>query len=238
MEILLPDPITNRNRQNARLRYLRREAHVLIYHPGFNLHYWRRIIRTPDRVQRLGRRWKWSPEQIDLVTALLISRMACVFVDHMIHRMEQTGVISPTQGYPTQEWETQYRQFLRMFLRLDEIPDRRAIVKTMQRLHYYTLPPASLLSFRQRHWTRIDRCLAKVEPPAKGPLAFVQQHWNPRGRPLRAARRLCFIATLYADIQERLSQQQWMYSYSDCMLRVYDLIRAHPNILAALIQLS
>ena len=57
------------------------------------------------------------------------------------------------------------------------------------------------------------------------------------GKPAATARRICFSAALYADIQERLYRQQWMYAYSDCMLRLYDRIRQYPEVLAALIQL-
>ena len=51
------------------------------------------------------------------------------------------------------------------------------------------------------------------------------------------ARRICFTAAFYSDIQERLFHQQWMYAYSDCMLRLYDQIRKTPDVLAALIEL-
>jgi hypothetical protein len=46
MEVSLPDPITNYNRQQIRRRYQRREEYILGHHPGFNLLYWRRIIRA------------------------------------------------------------------------------------------------------------------------------------------------------------------------------------------------
>lgn len=237
MELTLPDPITDYNRQVARQRYLRREAYVLIRHPGFNLAYWRRIIRAPGRIERLGRHWGWSPDQIALTKALLISRMACIFVDHMIHRMEQTGLLSTSLGLPHQEWENQYRQFLRMFLRLTDIPDRRAIVKMMQRLHRYTRPPESLLSFRRRHWRWLERLLPDLIARNGAATLLSRRPFAATGDPARAARRLCFAAALYSDIQERLFHQQWMYAYSHFMLRLYDQIRKYPGILAALIEL-
>jgi len=87
MELHLPDPITNYNRQIARRRYERREEFILGHHPGFNLMYWPRILRAPARVERLGRHLGWSRYQIMLTKALLISRMAFVFIDHIIRRM-------------------------------------------------------------------------------------------------------------------------------------------------------
>ena len=213
MELDLPDPITNYNRQVARQRYMRREEFVLGHHPGFNLVYWRRIIQAPARVERLGRHWGWSHDQILLTKALLVSRMACVFIDHLIRRMEQADIISPLAGAPHLEWERQYRNFLLLFLRTPEIQGRREIVKIMQRLHRYTMPPASLIEFRRRQF-------------------------NFQGDPVAAARKICFTAALYSDIQERLYRQQWMFAYSGCMLRLYDRIRRTPRVLSAIIALD
>ena len=85
-----------------------------------------------------------------LTKALLITRMACVFIDHIIRRMEQAELIETSLGEPHLEWENQYRNFLLQFLRVKSIPDRREIVKLMQRLHRYTVPPPFLLDFRRR----------------------------------------------------------------------------------------
>ena len=106
MELDLPDPITNYNRQIARQRYLRREEYVLDHHPGFNLVYWRRIVRAPARVERWGRRWGWTRDQIMLTQALLVSRMACVFIDHLIRRMGQK--LGVTQVVVTHDMRSLY----------------------------------------------------------------------------------------------------------------------------------
>lgn len=237
MELNLPDPITNYNRQLARLRYQRREEFVLDHHPGFNLVYWQRILRAPGRVERWGRRLGWSHDQIMLTKALLISRMASVFIDHIIRRMEQADMISSTPGAPHVEWENQYRRFLLLFLQIVGISDRREIVKLMQRLHRYTMPPLSLLNFRRRHWARVERSIFPYLTPSGASNLFARHSFSTRGNPVVAARRICFTAALYSDIQERLYHQQWMYAYSDCMLRLYDQIRRTPDIFAALIEL-
>ena len=237
IELNLPDPITNYNRQQARERYLQRESFVQQHHPGFNLAYWRRIIRTPGRIERFGCHYGWSIDRINLTKALLISRMACIFVDHMIYRMIQTGLISPATGGPSREWEHQYRQFLRMFLRVQEIYDRRAIVKNMQRLHQYTQPPESLLNFRRAHWQLIERVVTPRLNADSAANLFSRLRISQHLTPDRIARRICFTAALYSDIQERLYHQQWMYAYSDCMLRLYEQIRQYPEILAALLRL-
>ena len=237
MELNLPDPITNFNRQLARQRYLRREEYILGHHPGFNLVYWQRIVRAPARVERLGRRLAWTHDQIMLTKALLISRMACVFIDHIIRRMEEADLIAPSPGAPHQEWENQYRHFLLLFLRLEGVPDRREIVKLMQRLHRYTVPPAALLSFRQRHWRCIEGSLPPFLTPSGASTLFIYRQFDPYGNPVAAARKICFTAALYSDIQERLYQVQWMYAYSDCMLRLYAHIRRFSDILAAIIEL-
>ena len=237
MELNLPDPITSYNRQLARLRYQRREEYILGNHPGFNLVYWQRILRAPSRVERLGKRFGWSTDRILLTKALLISRMACVFIDHIIRRMEQADMISSSPGAPHMEWENQYRHFLLLFLRLTNIPDRREIVKRMERLHGYTMPPASLLDFRRRHWARIERNIPQHLNPTDASSLFIRHTPGSASNPVAAARRICFTAALYSDIQERHFHQQWMYAYSDCMLRLYDQIRKTPDVLAALISL-
>ena len=237
MEPVLPDPITNYNRQVARQRYLRREEFVLDHHPGFNLVYWRRIIRTPARVERLGRHWGWSRDQIMLTKALLISRMACVFIDHLIGRMEQADIIPPSADAPHLEWEHQYRHFLLLFLRTTEIHGRREIVKNMQRLHRYTMPPESLIRFRRRHWRWIERILPSLLTPSAAATLFIRRQFSGQAHPVAAARKICFTASIYSDIQERLGHQQWMFAYSDCLLRLYAHVRKTPDVLAAIIAL-
>ena len=238
MELNLPDPITNYNRQLARLRYQRREAYIVGHHPGFNLVYWRRIVRAPGRVERWGWRRGWTRDQTMLTKALLISRMACVFIDHLIGRMEQVDIIPPSAGAPHLEWENQYREFLLLFLRTHEIHGRREIVKIMQRLHRYTMPPESLLRFRRRHWRWIERILPSLLTPSAASTLFIRRQFNVHAAPVAVARKICFTAALYSDIQERLYRQQWMYAYSNCMLRLYDHVRKTPDVLSALIELK
>lgn len=237
MEVNLPDPITNYNRQVARQRYLRREAYVLGHHPGFNLIYWQRIARAPARVERWGRRLDWTADQIKLTKALLITRMACVFIDHLITRMEQADIIPPSADAPHLEWEHQYRNFLLLFLGIAEIPDRREIVKLMQRLHRYTMPPESLIAFRRRHWRWIEQVLPPLLSTSGAATLFIRRQFGAHGDPVAAASKICFTAAIYSDIQEHLYHQQWMYAYSDCMLRLYSQIRKFPDILVALIEL-
>lgn len=237
MEVSLPDPITNYNRQVARQRYLRREEYVLGHHPGFNLVYWRRIAHAPGRVDRWGRRLGWTADQIKITKALLISRMACVFIDHLITRMEQADIIPPSADAPHLEWEHQYRNFLLLFLGIAGIPDRREIVKLMQRLHRYTMPPESLIAFRRRHWRWIERILPPLLSASGAMGLFIRRQFGDHHDPAAAARKICFTAAIYSDIQERLYHQQWMYAYSDCMLRLYAHIRKYPDILVALIEL-
>jgi len=237
MDLNLPDPITSFNRQQARRRYQRREAFILGHHPGFNLVYWQRIIRAPDRVERWGTRLGWSHDQIMLTKAMLISRMACVFIDHIIQRMEQVELIPHSKGAPHAEWEKQYRNFILLFLKVKKIPDRQEIVKLMQRLHFYTLPPDSLLIFRERHWGCIQKILQPLLTPSGASNLFIRRQFSATGNPVAAARRICFTAALYSDIQERLYHQQWMFSFSNCMLRLYDQIRKAPDVLSALIEL-
>jgi len=237
MDLNLPDPITNYNRKLARGRYQRREAFVIGHHPGFNLVYWKRIIRAPERIERWGTRLGWTHDQIMLTKAMLISRMACVFIDHMIQRMEQVDIIAHSPGAPHQEWEKQYRNFLLLFLKVKTIPDRQEIVKLMQRLHYYTLPPDSLLLFRQRHWDCIQKVLQPLLTQSGASTLFIRRQFSAMENPVAAARRIYFTASLYSDIQERLYHQQWVYAFSDCMLRLYDQIRKFPEVLGALIEL-
>ena len=238
MDADLPDPITNYNRQRARQRYQRREEYILGHHPGFNLVYWQRIIRAPRHVERWGRLRGWTRDQVLLTKALLISRMACVFIDHIIRRMEEADLIARTPGAPHAEWESQYRHFLLLFLRMPDIADRREIVKCMQRLHRYTVPPDSLLAFRRRHWKLFERALSPLLTPPGAANLFIRRQISFRNNPVVAARRICFTAAIYSDIQERLYRQQWMYAYSDCLLRLYATVRKTPDVLSAIIALK
>ena len=238
MDADLPDPITNYNRQRARQRYQRREEYILGHHPGFNLVYWQRIIRAPRHVERWGRLRGWTRDQVLLTKALLISRMACVFIDHIIRRMEEADLIARTPGAPHAEWESQYRHFLLLFLRMPDIADRREIVKCMQRLHRYTVPPDSLLAFRRRHWKLFERALSPLLTPSGASTLFIRRQISFRNNPVVAARRICFTAAIYSDIQERLYGQQWMYAYSDCLLRLYATVRKTPDVLSAIIALK
>jgi hypothetical protein len=238
MELSLPDPITNYNRQAIRQRYQRREEQILGHHPGFNLVYWQRIIRAPARVERWGAWLRWTPEQIMLTKALLISRMACVFIDHIIRRMEQAEIIACSPSGPHSEWENQYRNFIKLFRKVPTIPDRVKIVKLMERLHRYTVPPPSLIDFRGRHWNIIERGLHPLMNASGASALFSRRHPISGGDPIPAARRLCFTAALYSDIQERIYHQQWMYAYSDCMLRLYDQLRKYPEVFTSLLELQ
>lgn len=237
MDLLLPDPITSYNRELFRRRTERRAEFIRGHHPGFNLIYWQRIIRAPGRVERWGRRFGWSHDQVMLTKALLISRMACVFIDHIIRRMKEAELIAPAPGAPHAEWEEQYRHFLLLFLRQEDIPDRREIVKLMQRLHNYTVPPESILTFRRRHWQCIRRSIAPLLTASGSSRLLIRRELATRRNPALAARRICFTATLFSDIQERLYHQQWMFAYSNCMLRLYDQLRKSPGILSAIIDL-
>ena len=120
---------------------------------------------------------------------------------------------------------------------MNDVPDRRDIVKLMQRLHRYTIPPAFLLDFRQRHWRRIEQCLAPLLNPSGAASLFIRRQFSGQSNPVFTARRICFTAALYSDIQERLYQQQWIFAYSDCMLRLYDQLRQHPAVLTAILGL-
>ncbi|MDR0993787.1 MAG: hypothetical protein LBN38_04380, partial [Verrucomicrobiota bacterium] len=175
MEASLPDPITNYNRQIGQSRYRQREEYIIAHHPGFNLDYWRRIIRASGRVERLGRQWGWTPNQIMLTKALLISRMACIFIDHIIRRMEQAGILDHRAEAPDLEWKNQYHHFQLLFLRQHEIPDRFEIVMLIQRLHRYTVAPLFLLSFRQRHWKRLRKIIAPILRPETATLLLQRQ---------------------------------------------------------------
>ncbi|NLB65571.1 MAG: hypothetical protein GX803_03765 [Lentisphaerae bacterium] len=238
IEISLPDPITNYNRQQARLRLQESQQHIIGHQPGFNLVYWSRITRAPERVERWGRYLGWDRDRIMLTKALLISRMACIFIDHVIQRMNEVGLINDSTEAQHAEWETQYRHFLRLFLSHTSVPDRRDIVKLMQKLHRYTVPPASLIDYRRRHWNRIERCLPPLLDPSGTSRLFIRRQFGLLANPVFAARRVTFTAALYSDIQERVFNQQWMYAYSDCMLRLYDQLRKFPAVLTALIELQ
>ena len=74
--------------------------------------------------------------------------------------------------------------------------------------------------------------------PAAASGLFIRRQFDVQGDPVVAARKICFTAALYSDVQERLYRQQWMYAYSNCLLRLYEHIRKYPDVLAAIIALD
>ena len=77
--------------------------------------------------------------------------------------------------------------------------------------------------------------LCPLLTPAGAAALFNRRPISSRHRPAAAARHICFTAALYSDIQERVYHLQWIFAYSDCMLRLYPQIHRFPGLLATLI---
>lgn len=231
MNLPLPDPITDYSRRTDYVRYRARADYVLQNRPGFNLRYWGRIGRVSPRIDRLQSHMGWSHEYALVFKALLIGRMTCVFIDHLVERLAEAGLTS--QHELRAEWERQYGHFIDLFLRLNSIPDGEDILFMMHRLHHYTVPSPRLLATRLRHWHYFERLLAKGSGLVPEERAIHMLHAN---RPARIiARKLCAWASLYADFCERRTGETWGAAYAHCMLRFYTHIRHHPAVFVAIL---
>lgn len=234
--LFLPDPITNFDRARHLQRRDRRQHYIVNHSPGFNLRYWQRIIRAPARIEHIGRCRHWSLPHIRLTQALLISRMACIFIDHLVARLIEADIIPVIQQH--EEWEKQYRRFIAQFLQAESIPERLDIVEIMVKLHHYTSPPPSLLHARRRHWTLLKNIYPKLAHPSKPAEVLIDHYLHSSLSPTVIARKICLMASLHADYQEQRHCQTWRYAYSDCMLRLYDTVKASAPVLTAIIELE
>lgn len=225
---LLPDPITDYSRRMAHGRYARRARYILRNRPGFNLRYWKRITRVSGRVDKMAARRGLGRGEALLFKALLISRMTCFFIDHLVGRLNETGLIPAHELRG--EWERQYTHFLDLFLRLNSVPDGGDILLAMQRLHRYTMPPERLLRARERHWGLFRRLI-----PAGGGEGVVARRVEGRSGGA-VARRACMQAAREADVWERGGGGDWLRAYADAMLRQYAWLRRRPDALAVILE--
>lgn len=234
----LPSPITDRIRHVGNNRFRVREEFVRQNRPGFNLRYMRRICRAPERVARIGAHRGWNAEQTLLAQALLVERMACVFVDHLVSRLRQTRLApSPVRPDSDPVWEDNYRRFLALFLEKATVPNAAAIVNRMARLSRFSRP--DVLRFRALHWPRIaplvSRFLADPDAAERALLRHPAPEELARLSPRAAARRIEFAASLYADLQERLGRQLWPAAFREAILARYEDIRPYPAIVVEII---
>ncbi len=235
----LPSPITDRIRHVGNHRFRVREEFVRLHRPGFNLRYMRRICRVPERIARIGARRGWTPEETLLAQALLVERMACVFVDHLVSRLRQSS-LAPVPERPDSDpvWEDNYRRFLALFLVKATVPNAPDIVRRMATLSPYSRP--ALLQFRARHWPRIAPLVARflADPDASGRALLRRPPPEALARlsPRAAARRIEFAASLFADLQERLGRQPWPAAFRDALLARYDDLRPFPAVFVEIIR--
>jgi hypothetical protein len=222
---LLPDPITDHSRRVSQERYKRRAAYILSCRPGFNLRYWKRIVRVSARVDRLAAHRGWDREVALLFKALLISRMTCLFIDHLVGRLNEAGLVPAHELTP--EWERQYAHFLDLFLRLNSVSDGGAILQAMGRLHYYTAPPEWLLRARMRHWGLFGRLAASGKCGGAG--------CGGRRCGEAVGRRACTAAARAADAAERRGEGPWDRAYADAMLGQAGALLERPDALAAIL---
>lgn len=229
----LPDPITDYYRGKARDKEERRLHFVSHHKPGFNLRYWRRIVRVSGKIDVVAARLNWVPEQTTLTKALLTSRMAARFIDHVIRRLMEAGVTTPATEH--QEWEKQFHHFVDKYLRTETIKDRFLIMEQIRRLHQYTTPSRIILAQRTRHWRLIERTLWRIPNPTQALMESVYRWLHSNLRAEVKAYKICFAAGLYADYLERRHGHIWTFAYRDSMLRLFELIRRYPQVLHAII---
>ena len=234
----LPSPITDRIRHVDSHRFRVREEFIRLHRPGFNLRYMRRICRAPERLARIGTHRGWSAEETLLAQALLVERMACVFVDHLVARLRQSS-LAPSPQRPDSDpvWEDNYRRFLALFLEKATVPNAEAIVRRMARLSRFSRP--GVLLFRARHWPRIaplvSRFLADPDAAERALLSRPSPSELARLSPRAAARRVEFAASLYADLQERLGRQLWPAAFREALLARCEELRPVPAVFVEIV---
>ncbi|MBQ7251884.1 MAG: hypothetical protein IJS32_04705 [Kiritimatiellae bacterium] len=223
--MLLPDPITHADRLRSRERYERRNLYILFHRPGFNLRYWKRILRMPERVDRMAETMGWSDTTRLFVKARLLSRMTCFFVDHLVGRLREAGLTC--EADLAHEWERQYAHFLDLFLRLGATPDAADILWAMKAMTRLTQPPRPLLRCRERHWRLVSRV-------ADGGARVAQVMASPRS-PKAKASRICFLAAREADRFEKTGVR-WEDGYGRSMLANYADFRADEDVYLAVVE--
>ncbi len=234
IEPLLPDPITHLYRKSGYQRELQRINFISKKRPGFNLRYWKRIVRVPEKLDTIGKHRQWSNEQIMLVKALLTSRMGALYIDHIIRRLREIELVSSEREH--REWERQYNLFVKRYVNDPQIKDRCAIVKEIRKLHRYTNPPQSLLRKRAKHWKSIEKFLSsesRIEEVLRYEIDKILD--SPLSNNVKAFK-IAFTVALYADVGERVNRMVWTFAYRDTMLRLYDKIRSYPNVFYAIIE--
>lgn len=222
--MLLPDPITHADRLRSRARYERRNRYILSRRPGFNLRYWKRILRMPGRVDRMAETLGWSETTRLFVKARLLSRMTCFFVDHLVGRLREAGLTS--EADLAHEWERQYAHFLDLFLRLSATPDAGDILWAMRAMTRLTQPPRPLLRGRERHWRLVSRV-------ADGGARVAQVMASSRSAEAKA-RRICFLAAREADRFEKTGVR-WEDGYGRSMLANYADFRSDEDVYLAVV---
>jgi len=223
--MLLPDPITHANRVHSRERYERRNRYILANRPGFNLRYWKRILRMPGRIDKMAEALGWSDTRRLFLKARLLSRMTCFFVDHLVGRLREAGLASePDLAH---EWERQYAHFLDLFLRLSATPDAADILWAMKAMTRLTQLPRPLLRCRERHWRLVSRV-------ADGGARVAQVMASPRSARAKAWR-ICFLAAREADRFEKTGLR-WDEGYSRSMLANYADFRSDEDVYLAVVQ--
>lgn len=230
------DPLTHQYRIREYQRESKKMDLIGQYRPGFNLIYWKRIVRVPIIVDRISSRANWSSEKTILTKALLTSRMGARYVDHIIHRIKQTESLSEAQEHYL--WEIYHSDFLDRYRNDQRIPDRENIIKVINRIHNYVMPPKRLIQERAHHWRRIANILTKGKNLESYLPERIKKILNSNLSKKVKAFKICFTVGLCADIEERWHHQAWTYAYREMMLRFYESIGTHPEALHAIIELD
>lgn len=193
-----------------------------------------------QRIHMFVRREKTRVEQ-----AITVAYLGCYLTDHIVFaEKEAARLIEQRELGDTEEQEIWVRNYHGVIMKLiDELPDGRAILDEMGMLDRYTRLPATLDSWRGRHWRRIQSVLRESFADIEGNFSEIpvvtriHDALASRREAASKARSVCLAASMLADMECWSSHMPWPEAYRKVMTELYPLLSRHPAVLEQIIRL-
>jgi hypothetical protein len=242
---LTPQILDSITCERRKVRWPKIQAQIKRHHSpgegGFNTREWNNIIRILNRYHKRQTVKKVPEKEIILVQTLITAKRASVYVDHMIDRMKETGLI--IKGDLKQEhrfWESTYRSLLERLKADKTLINSERIYKKMREVENFTWAPGSLIIERKKHWPRIKKILGSGKITTEIINKEIDKILHSKRSPKYKAKNICFVVSLYADVLERRRQNpiNWTRAYKETMLENYNQISHHTDVFEQIIDLE
>jgi len=228
---LLPPPLIHELRARSFSRLFRMTGNP--GNRGFG-----RYLR--QRIHMVVRRERTRVEQ-----AITVAYLGCYLTDHIIFaEKEAARLIERRELGDTEEQQLWVQNYHSVIMRLiAELPEGDAILEQMGRLDRYTKLPASIDTWRGRHWRLIQAVLRASLVDVEGnyseiPVVTRIHDTMASRRPAAArARSICLAASMLADMECWGSHMPWPEAYQKVMTELYPLLSRDPEVLEQIIRL-